>query len=111
MAVIIKTNNPQNILELFENHVRRRDITTWIVDADGDFTIANPKWTFMAWMRPILEEEQLVFGFVSSTKYEITKGLYGIYHGRLAATILSHYDNLIDSIFIDPRLNGKYDCF
>lgn len=113
MAIIIKTKHPNNLLNLFKTYVLTRNIITWQVDGEGDFTIANPKWTYMAWMRPISEEENglLVFGFVSSTKYQITKGLYGIYHGRLAVTILSHFDNLIDSIIIEPNLNPKYDSF
>lgn len=113
MAVIIRTNKPQHILDMFKKHVASRDITTWLIDMDGDFTIANPKWTYMAWMRPVIQEgnDILVFGFVSSTKFEITKGLYGIFHGRLATTILSHYDNLINSIEIEPQLNPEYDVF
>lgn len=113
MAVIIRTDNPQHILNTFRTHVENRDITTWLIDAVGDYTIANPKWTYMAWMRPIIQEENniLVFGFVSSRRFEITKGLYGIFHGRLATTILSHYDNLISSIEIEPQLNSKYDVF
>lgn len=113
MAVIIKTDKPQHILNLFVANVAKHDITTWLVDTDGDFTIANPKWTYMAWMRPFIREEEdlLVFGFVASRKYEITKGLYGIYHGRLATTILSHYDHLINSVVIEPKLNPRYDIF
>ena len=113
MAIIIKTKHPNILLNSFKTLVQTRKIITWLVDEEDDFTIANPKWTYMAWMRPISEEENglLVFGFVSSTKYQITKGLYGIYHGRLAVTILSHFDNLIDSIIIEPNLNPKYDSF
>ena len=55
--------------------------------------------------------EKWMLTFVSSRKYEITKGLYGIFHGRLATTILSHYDNIINSIEIDPQLNPQYDIF
>ena len=113
MAVIIRTSNPKHVLNLFKSNVANRDITTWLVDLDGDFTIANPKWTYMAWMRPMIleDDDRLVFGFVSSRKYEITKGLYGIFHGRLATTILSHYDNIINSIEIEPQLNPEYDVF
>ena len=113
MAVIIRTDNPGYVLKLFSDSVACRDITTWLIDTEGDFTIANPKWKYMAWMHPIapISGDMLVFGFVSSRKYEITKGLYGIYHGRLATTILSHYDNLITSIEIEPQLNPLYDRF
>ena len=70
MAVIIRTSNPRHVLNLFKSNVANRDITTWLVDVDGDFTIANPKWTYMAWMRPMILEgdDRLVFGFVSSRK-------------------------------------------
>lgn len=113
MAIIITTKYPQKVCDLFTQDVNYRDIATWIVDADGDFTIANPQWTNKAWMRPIipLEENCLVFGFVSSRKYEITKGLYGIFHGRLVATLIAHYDTLIDSITIKPLLDRSMDVY
>ena len=113
MAIIIKTDNPQVVCDLFTQNVSNRDITTWIVDADGDFTIANPKWTYKAWMRPIISREgnTLVFGFVSSRKHDITKGLYGIYHGRLVATLIAHYDHLIDSVTIKPLLDPQTDIY
>ena len=67
MAVIIRTNKPGIVLDLFTRNVVNRDITTWLVDVDGDFTIANPKWTYMAWMRPMILEGDysLVFGFAT----------------------------------------------
>ena len=113
MAIIITTKYPQTVCDLFAQDVNYRNITTWIVDADGDFTIANPKWTNKAWMRPIIPHEgnTLVFGFVSSRKHDITKGLYGIYHGRLVATLIAHYDNLIDSVTIKPLLDPQTDIY
>lgn len=113
MAIIIKSNNPQEVLDLFIKSIKEHDIVTWLIDSDGDFTIANTKWTYKAWMRPIIQEESnmLIFGFVSSKKYNITKGLYGIYHGRMAVTLLAHYDELITSIEINPHLNSSFDIF
>lgn len=113
MAIIIKSNNPQMLLETFVDGINSNEIATWIVDSDNDFTIANAKWAYKAWMRPIIKKESncLVFGIVSSTKHEITKGLYGIFHGRLVATLLSHYDELILSIDIQPFLDKNIDVF
>lgn len=113
MAIIIKSKNPRKILDLFVNDIIECDIATWLIDSDGDFTIANAKWTYKAWMRPIIQEESniLVFGFVSSKRYDITKGLYGIYHGRMAVTLLAHYDDLITSIEINPHLDSSLDIF
>lgn len=113
MAIIIKSKNPQKILDLFIDNIIKHNIVTWLIDSDGDFTIANAKWTYKAWMRPIIQEESnmLVFGFVSSKKYNITKGLYGIYHGRMAVTLLANYDELITSIEIKPHLDSSIDVF
>lgn len=111
MALIVKCKRPQELLEQFESKINHFDIVSWSMDEDKDFTVTNGNWSFKAWMRPTVEDGRLVFGYVSSTNHQVTKGLYGIFHGRLAATLLAHFDDMIESIEIQPQLDSQYDMF
>lgn len=111
MALIITTNNPHKIADDFERLVKEHRILTWTIDAEGDYTIPKEQWYGHAWMRPIAYDgnNTLIFGFISSTRYPVTKGLYGIYHGRLATTLLAHFDNDMEDLRITPFMVNEID--
>lgn len=112
MAVIIKTNTPDALRDAFIRGIKNFDIQTWIVDADGDFTIRRELWRNHAWMRyKRINENYVAFGIVESRKYPMLKDLYGIMHGRLIATLLTHFDNMILDIEVTSQLDKRYDIF
>lgn len=112
MAVIIRTNKPEQLHADFKKAIRELRIETWIVDRDGDFTVERERWRNHAWMRYYkIDEDSIAFGIVESRKYPLVKDLYGIMHGRLVATLLTHFDNLITNIEITSKLDDKYDIF
>lgn len=112
MALIITTNNPCDIIRRFRELVNNNQIQTWQVDSDGDYTIALDQWRNKAWMRPSVNDNgQLIYHFVSSTKHPITRALYGIFHGRLAATLLAHFDTDMDKLEITPLLAHGIDIY
>lgn len=111
MAIIIKTKNPNQLLQSLNDAIENREILTWMVDDDGDYTITRDQWQYHAWMKPYIKQEDgiLCFGIVQSRKFEMTKDLYGIYHGRFVATLLSHFDTLMDDIQVTPLLLKNID--
>ena len=109
MAILIKTQHPVKLLSQLNDAINNGDIQTWQVDNDGDYTISRLQWFQHAWIRPYIEDEQLVFGIVQSSSYPITRQLYGVYHGRFVATLLSHFDFLIDKVEISPLMVKGYD--
>ncbi len=112
MAIIIKTNDPEQLHNAFVDSIRELRITTWMVDDDGDFTIKRETWRNHAWMRyyPI-DNDSVAFGIVESRKYPLVKDLYGIMHGRLVATLLTHFDTLITNIDVTSQLDERYDIY
>ena len=52
MAIIIKTQRPQELINSLNRAINRRAILTWVVDDMGDYTISREQWQFLAWMRP-----------------------------------------------------------
>lgn len=110
MAIIIKTNNPRKLIKALNEAIDNREILTWSVDQEGDYTIARDQWRYHAWFRhKVLEPNTLTFGIVQSRKYKMTRDLYGIYHGRFLATLLSHFDHLMDDINVTPLLIHNID--
>lgn len=112
MAIIIKTNRPDQIYEDFIRAINNLSIETWVVDSDGDLTIKRELWRNHAWMRYYkINEESIAFGIVESRKYPLLKDLYGIMHGRLVATLLTHFDYLIADMEITSQLDNRFDIF
>lgn len=111
MALLVKCNNPQSVLDNFRKKIEGGEIITWVIDEEGDLSISNVRWIYKAWMRPKIEGGNLIFGYIASSKFGVTKGLYGIFHGRLATTLLANFDELISSIELEAQLNPKYDRF
>ena len=112
MAIIIKTSNPEQLYKGFTNAINDYSILTWIVDGDGDFTIKRESWRNHAWMRYYkINNESVAFGIVESRNYPLAKELYGIMHGRLVATLLTHFDDIIFDIEVTSQLDIRYDVF
>lgn len=111
MAVIVKTNQPELLANRLMESIKNNEIPTWSIDDDGDITIANIKWTNKAWFQIKIEYENniLAFGIISSKIYRMTNELYGVYHGRLAATLLAYFDSLLDNIELSSGYDLQYD--
>lgn len=111
MSLIVNTNNRDaNLLlkSIYENMDMKR-IHTWSYDADFDFIYLPDQWCLRAWFRPRLEllrqnNRQLIFGMISSRKYTLSKTLYGVYHGRFAEMLLTHFDDMFDNIEVTSLL-------
>jgi len=109
MAVIVQTSNTIQLVESLHQRIIDNNITTWLLDDDGDITIRNPMWRQKAWFKIIKDPTRIVFGIIPSMKYAMTKELYGVYHGRIAATLLANFDDIIDSIELTSGYLDDYD--
>lgn len=109
MALILKVEEPQAFKEAVESYIASGRIRTWILDEDGDITHANIRWKNKAWFNFQLREDGVAFGIIPSKKYGLTKEIYGVYHGRLAATLLTHFDTQIEELVINPELDPEID--
>ena len=110
MAIKIDTTSGAEILEKLEFLVSQDIIRTWEIDDDKDYTISSSKWNNKAWFRPhVTNAGALVFGIISSKSHTMTKELYGVYHGRLATTILAHFDDAVSGISISSQIDRRFD--
>ena len=109
MAIYIHTDDPHGLHQRLTASIHNREIITWGVDKDGDYTIDRDQWRFKAWFSPTEKQGQRVFGIVQSRKYGMTHELDGGYHGRLVSTILAHFSDLISEVHITPNPQKNVD--
>ena len=116
MAIIIRTQNPRQLLRRINQLIDSKGIKTWTYDDEGDYTTVSAQWRYRAWMHPIVPDinnhypdDVLLFGIVGSRTYNMTKEIYGVYHGRFIATLLSHFDTEIEEIQPTTLLQNGID--
>jgi hypothetical protein len=88
VALYIKTAEPSLLLNAIKAAIKAGHIKTWEYDKDGDFTHSAQQWKNLAWLRPRVEAEQLVFSIIGKG---ISWETYGIYHGRFIEMMIIHF--------------------
>jgi hypothetical protein len=98
MAVRAFTDEPQELLSAIKKAISDDVINTWKIDTDGDLTHTSKQWGERAWMRPKVLEDRLLFNIIASKNETMSKTLYGVYHGRLIQTLLTHFDKKMKTV-------------
>jgi hypothetical protein len=110
MAIYVTTDNPDKLLTNIIDKIKEKTIQTWTIDSAGDFTHAS-QWKEKAWFRPKTIDGKLVFGIIGRKDEKMKKLLYGVYHGRFAEMLLSHFDNDIEIIELTSKGIKSIDSF
>lgn len=108
----IKTNSPHKLVDSINSAIEEKRIVTWHVDSEGDYTPTQEQWALKAWMTPIFDStnpQLLRFGIIESKQHKMTKAIYGVFHGRFAEMLLTHFDTDIKTIHISPLLTRGVD--
>lgn len=110
MAIYIRTANPQGLLDNIRESIENKEVQTWTQDEEGDFTHVS-QWKNKAWFTPQVQEGQLAFGLIGRKDEPMTKLIYGIYHGRFAEMLLTHFDSNIEELQLTSKGVEKLDSF
>jgi len=113
MAIMVVTAAPQALLTAVRKGIDDGTIDTWIYDGDGDFTHVTPdkQWEGKAWLRPSLQQGVLFFGLLGQQNAQMTKPVYGMFHGRFIAMLLTHFDTMFDTATATANATGNLDLF
>ena len=98
MAIIVKTDNPDGLLDEIKRLIDQRVIDLWSYDAAGDFSHTPDKWINRAWLRPEVGEEELRFGILGTKDAPMTASLYSAYHGYFIEMLLTHLDKYFSTV-------------
>ena len=109
MAIIVKSKHSEYIRIKIPVLIKEGKIDTWEIDEDGDYTHLPHQWHNRAWMRAIIEEQDLVFYIIGRKQSKLSIEEYSVYHGRMAEMIMSHFYNYIDQIIITSPFKYEKD--
>ena len=107
MAVLFKTNAPQELLSDFKKKIDVGLVVTWSYDNDGNFTHTSDQWRHSAWMAPSIDVSSLCFNILGHKSKITTKAIYGVFHGRLVESVATHCDHLFSEAKVTARATNS----
>lgn len=115
MAAHFLTNAPQSLLNEFNNRIEQKEpkgkITTWEPSEDGKYyTHKSEEWRKKAWFKPSVESGRLTFNIIKPKSSNVTKTIYGYYHGHLIETFLNHFDKDFTTAEASALATGGDNC-
>lgn len=105
---LVSPVTPEVLLENIREQINNGVIDTWEIDSDGDLTHTPYQWKGEAWFRYRQNGNELIFGIVARRDRKMSKVIYGLYHGRFAEMLLTHFDTQIKEITISS-MPEEYD--
>lgn len=97
MAIIVKTDNPEGLLNEIKRAIDEKVTDLWSYDSAGDFSHTPDKWINRAWLRPEAGEGELKFGILGTKDVGMTASLYSAYHACFIEMLLTHLDKYFDT--------------
>lgn|SRR5690554_7285389 len=95
MAIIIQTDNPEDLLDKIYEAIENKKADKWAVTADGKLTYGTLLWKNEGFFKPEIwvEENELRFGLIKrkDRRYMSSK-LYTAFHSKLIETLLRYFD-------------------
>lgn len=110
----VRTNDPEGLLDKIREAIENKVVVTWLLDNDGDFFPTQEQWIGKAWITPLIRKDvpnSLYFGIIESKLQRMTKAIYGVFLGRFAEMLLTHFDTDMESLYISPLLVDNIDVF
>ncbi len=102
MAIIVKTENPKELLQAIYEAIDKKEIKTWECDRRKWFTHSEGQFSYKAWFKPTVRETSLRFDIVPADKIDLTLIIYAYYHGHFIQMLLSHFYNEFTSACARP---------
>lgn len=98
------------LIDMINEAIKEGQIKSWIVDSEGDYTRSQEPWKERAWIRysqDMNDQNHLWFIIIQPKNQRISKAVYGVYHGRFAEMLLTHFDAYISELGISPLLTER----
>lgn len=92
MAIIVKTENPDGLLNEIKRLIDEKVVDLWSYDASGDFSHTPERWINRAWLRPEVGDGELKFGILGTKDSGMTASLYSAYHAFFIQMLLTNLD-------------------
>jgi hypothetical protein len=115
MSITFNTTQPTTLLAMFTAAIEQTDlkgkITTWERTADGlYYTHRAPEWHKKAFLKPRTQSNQLTFNIIKPQNMNVSRVVYGYYHGHLIETFLNHFDQSFGQGIATALPDGGDNC-
>lgn len=113
MAIIIKTHNPNLLLDKIYEGIETRKVEKWTVMTDGRITPSQLLWKNEAFLKPQIwvEENELRFGLLKrKDRKHMTSKLYTFFHVKFVEMLLTNFDTDFQDVTI-TALSSPPDNF
>jgi hypothetical protein len=97
MAIIVKTDNPDGLLNEIKRAIDEKVTNLWAYDSSGDFSLTPDKWINRAWLRPEVGDGELKFGILGTQDAGMTASLYSAYHAYFIEMLLNYLDKYFET--------------
>lgn len=98
MALIIKTDTPEELLRQIKQAIDAKEVELWSYDSSGDFVHTPERWINRAWFRPEVNEGELRLGILGNKEAGMTSPLYAAYHSGFINLLLNHFDKSFSTV-------------
>ncbi|MDO5524039.1 MAG: hypothetical protein Q4G48_08350 [Bacteroidia bacterium] len=112
MAIIIKTDNPNLLLDKIYEGIETKKIQKWNVKADGRITPSPLLWRNEAFLKPQIwvEENELRFGLLKrKNRKHITTKLYTFFHVKFVEMLLANFDTDFSALTVSAAREAPDD--
>lgn len=111
MSLMLETQDPKELVQLIIKEIASGQIATWQYEKGKGFThtTSSDQWEDRAYLIPKSNGNKLYFGIRMPKNEEDSAIVYGVYLGRFAEMLLSHFDNYFEKLVITSDLSDKID--
>ncbi len=95
MAIIIKTDNPELLLDKIYEAIDNKKAEKWNSTSDGRLTYGSLLWKNEAFLKPEIwvDDKELRFGLLKrKDRKHISSKLYTTFHAKFIEMLLMHFD-------------------
>lgn len=95
MAIIIKTDTPEVLLDKIYEAIENKKAEKWTSTSDGRLTIGTLLWRNEAFFKPEIwvNDNELRFGLIKrKDRRHISSKLYTTFHTKFIEMLLLHFD-------------------
>lgn len=111
MAARLYTTDAKALLAEIKKQISNREIETWSVDSEGDFTHVthDGQWKNKAWMRPTCYSDRLQLNIIRPKGGSVSRPVYAVYHGRFIEMAIEHVSKMFSVARATPNAAVRRD--
>jgi hypothetical protein len=106
MAIYFYSDDPQALLDAFDEAIEDGTIVNWEIDEDGDYTHVADPWSKRAWFASSIGDNCLAFSIVPDLSEVVPRSIFAFYQADLIETFVNHLHEQFTNVMATPDPDG-----